>query len=178
MKCELHFSLTMSREGRSSKMSEWSKAAADRFRKKARFEQEQAEKLRREEHAKNEKAILDSNNLKLNASKMWDDLCNLFAAKCEEFNLEGAGTTLKSLRLDPNTLELRRDELQRKLVFDPQRYVIAMPGLEGRDIPRPVERPIEIKVKNGSELGYFRGSTLVPAERIVESFLDDLLGGI
>lgn len=157
-------------------MSEWSKAAADRFRKKASFEQEQAERLRREEHAKNEKAILDSNNLKLNAPKMWDDLCNLFAAKCEEFNQEGAGTTLKSLRLDPNTLELRRNESQRKLVFDPQRYVIAMPGFESKDIPRPVERPIEIKVKNGSELGYFRGSTLVPAERIVESFLDDLLG--
>lgn len=154
-------------------MSDWSKATADRFRTKAQSEQEQDERLRQEEHAKNQKAILDSNTLKLNAPQMWDDLCDLFATECEEFNQEGAGITVTSQRLDPNTLELRRDRSEMKLVFDPQRYVITVRGLEVSDTK---SRTIEIKV-NGEKLDYFRAdSTSSTAKRIVEQCLEDFLG--
>ena len=177
MKCELHFSFTMSREGRSIKtMSDWSKATADRFRKTARLKREQSEREKEQQLVRDKKALHDAEILKRDAPSKWDKLCDTFATRCTDFNTEDAGTKLTASRQGDNTIVIVRDSdspMKTTLVFDPQHYTITVSGLSVGDTK---SRQIEIKPKGGSELGFFEDSTLITAEQIAEHCLQDLLG--
>lgn len=58
-------------------MSDWSKDAASRFAAQQRVKQSQDAKV-----------IRDQNDLAANTAKSWTDLCELFRARCTEFNAE------------------------------------------------------------------------------------------
>ncbi len=58
-------------------MSDWSKDAALRFAAQQKTKQIQDAKV-----------IRDQNDFALNMSKVWTDLCELFEARCAEFNAE------------------------------------------------------------------------------------------
>jgi hypothetical protein len=178
MKCELHFSFSFG-EGDKQAMSDWSSSTAKRFRDKQRQEQERLEREKKEQLVHDQKALLDAEILKRDAPSKWDKLCDTFAARCTEFNAEGTGTKLTATRRDDNTLDVVRDAeppMKTTLVFDPQRYAIAVRGLYAPANAK--SRQIEIKPKGGSELGFFNSndSTLVTAEQIAERCLQDLLG--
>ena len=178
MKCELHFSFTISREGRTTKMSDWSSSTAKRFRDGQRQEQERLEREKEQQLVRDKKELLDAEILKRDAPSKWDKLCDTVATRCTEFNAEGAGTKLKASRQHDNTIVVVRDSdspMKITLVFDPQRYVITMSGLSVGDTK---SRQIEIKPKGGSELGFFnsKDSTLVTADQIAERCVEDLLG--
>ncbi len=58
-------------------MSDWSKDAARRFAAQQKAKQIQEAKV-----------IRDQNDFALNMAKVWADLCELFEARCAEFNAE------------------------------------------------------------------------------------------
>jgi hypothetical protein len=179
MKCELHFSFTISREGRSTKMSDWSSSTAKRFRDRQRQEQDRLEHEKEQQLVRDKKALLDAEILKRNAPSKWDKLCDTFATRCTEFNAEGTGTKLTATRRDDNTLDVVRDSdppIKTTFVFDPQRYVIKVRGLFTSANAQSSQ--IEIKPNDGSELGFFnsKDSTLITAEQIAEHCLQNLLG--
>ncbi len=179
MKCELHFSFTISREGGSTEMSDWSGSTAKRFRDRQRQEQERLEHEKEQQLVRDRKDLLDAEILKRDAPSKWDKLCDTLATRCTEFNAEGAGTKLTATRRDDNTLDVVRNSdppMKTTFVFDPRRYVIKVRGLFTSANAQSSQ--IEIKPKGGSELGFFnsKDSTLVTADQIVERCLEDLLG--
>ena len=179
MKCELHFSFSLSREGKGTKMSVWSSDTAKRFRDKQRQEQERLERKKEQQLIRDKKELLDAEILKRDAPSKWDKLCDTIATRCTEFNAEGTGTKLKASRQNDNTIVVVRDSdslTKITLVFDPQRYTITMNGLFSPADTK--SRQIEIKPKGGSKLGFFnsKDSTLVTADQIAERCVEDLLG--
>ena len=75
-------------------MSDWSKATAKRFSDREKAQNESAERENAESLARDKKALLDADTLRLNAPHMWEELRECFETKCKEFNSEGTGTTI------------------------------------------------------------------------------------
>jgi hypothetical protein len=146
-------------------VSDWSKDAALRF-----AAQQKAK------HTQDAKVIRDQNVLAVNAAKIWADLCELFRARCTEFNAEPGiehilscdtkrSLELKIIRSD-NAAMLRG-------TFDPKRHTIHFMG------PNIGKEKAEIKIEliEGSSKMRFVDSLerKLDPQDIVDISLTDLL---
>ena len=101
-------------------MSDWSKDAALRFAAQQTLKQGQ-----------DAKAIREQNDLAANIAKVWVDLCDLFKARCAEFNAEpGVAGTLTCDTKRTQELKIIRTDNAAMLrgAFDPKRHTIHFMG--------------------------------------------------
>jgi hypothetical protein len=110
------------RPGRSEgvAMSDWSRDAALRFAA-----------LQDTKKTQDAKAIRDQNNLASNIAKTWADLCELFSARCAEFNAEpGVAGILTCDTRRTQELKITRTDNAAMLrgTFDAKRHTIHFMG--------------------------------------------------
>ncbi len=101
-------------------MSDWSKDAALRFAA-----------LQRTKHTQDAQAIHDENHLASNIAKTWADLCELFRARCAEFNAEpGVAGILTCDTRRTQELKITRTDNAAMLrgAFDAKRHTIHFMG--------------------------------------------------
>jgi len=101
-------------------MSNWSRDAA------VRFAAQQKIKL-----VQDAKVIRDQNDLALHIAKVWADLCELFRARCNEFNAEpGVAGILSCDTKRTRELKITRSDNAAMLrgAFDPKRHTIHFMG--------------------------------------------------
>jgi len=101
-------------------MSDWSKDAALRFA---------AQQLTK--HTQDAQAIRDENHLASNIAKTWADLCELFRARCAEFNAEpGVAGILTCDTRRTQELKISRTDTAAMLrgAFDAKRHTIHFMG--------------------------------------------------
>lgn len=146
-------------------MSDWSKDAALRFTAQQKAKQVQDAKV-----------IRDQNAFHVNISKVWVDLCDLFGARCAEFNAEpGVGCTLSCDTRRAQELKITRSDNGTMLrgSFDAKRQTIHFMG------PNIGKEKAEIRIEVMDGTGEMRlvdnlERTLVPQD-IVDISLTDLL---
>jgi hypothetical protein len=101
-------------------VSDWSKDAARRF-----AAQQNAK------HTQDANAIRDQNLLAVKVAKIWTDLCELFIARCGEFNAEpGVDSILHCDTKRPQELKITRSDNGAMLrgTFDAKRHTIHFMG--------------------------------------------------
>jgi len=101
-------------------VSDWSRDAAVRFAAQQKIKQVQDAKV-----------IRDQNDLALNTAKIWTDLCELFRARCNEFNAEpGVAGILHCDTKRTQELKITRSDNAAMLrgAFDPKRHTIHFMG--------------------------------------------------
>jgi len=146
-------------------MSDWSRDAALRFAAQ--------QKTKQIERAK---AIRDQNDLALHIAKVWADLCELFRARCTEFNAEPGVTGILSCDTKrTQELKITRSDNAAMLrgAFDAKRHTIHFMG------PNIGKEKSEIKIEvieGGSKMRFvdILHRTLDPQD-IVDISLTDLL---
>ena len=101
-------------------MSDWSRDAAVRFAAQQKIKQ-----------AQDAKVIHDENDLALHIAKVWADLCELFRARCTEFNAEpGVAGILSCDTKRTQELKITRSDNAAMLrgAFDAKRHTIHFMG--------------------------------------------------
>ena len=101
-------------------MSDWSRDAAVRFAAQQKIKQ-----------AQDAKVIRDENDLALHIAKVWADLCELFRARCTEFNAEpGVAGILSCDTKRTQELKITRSDNAAMLrgAFDAKRHTIHFMG--------------------------------------------------
>jgi len=114
-------------------VSDWSKDAARRFATQQTAKQTQ-----------NANAIRDQNLLAVKVAKIWADLCELFTARCSEFNAEpGVEGILHCDTRRTQELKITRSDNAAMLrgTFDPKRHTIHFMG------PNIGKEKAEIKIE-------------------------------
>jgi len=114
-------------------VSDWSKDAARRFAARQKAKQVQ-----------DATAIRDQNVLAVNVAKMWADLCELFNARCSEFNTEpGVEGILNCDTSRTQELKITRSDNAAMLrgTFDAKRHTIHFMG------PNIGKEKAEIKIE-------------------------------
>ena len=146
-------------------MSDWSKDAALRFAAQQKTKQIQDAKV-----------IRDQNDFALNMAKVWADLCELFEARCAEFNAEpGVAGILSCDTKRTQELKITRSDNAAMLrgAFDPKRHTIHFMG------PNIGKEKSEIKIEaiaGGSEMCFVDNlQRILNPQDIVDISLTDLL---
>jgi hypothetical protein len=146
-------------------MSDWSRDAAVRFAAYQKIKQVQDAKV-----------IRDQNALALNTAKIWTDLCELFRARCNEFNAEpGVAGILSCNTKRTQELKITRSDNAAMLrgTFDPKRHAIHFMG------PNIGKEKSEIKIQvieGGSEMCFVDTlQRILNPQDIVDISLTDLL---
>jgi len=146
-------------------MSDWSRDAALRFAALQKLKQVQDAKV-----------IRDQNDLSFHIAKVWADLCELFRARCAEFNAEPGVTGILSCDTKrAQELKITRSDNAAMLrgAFDLKRHTIHFMGPNiGKE-----KSEIKIEVIEGSSTMRFVDilhRTLEPQD-IVDISLTDLL---
>jgi len=101
-------------------MSDWSRDAAVRFAAQQKIKQ-----------AQDAKVIRDENDLALHIAKVWANLCELFRARCTEFNAEpGVAGILSCDTKRTQELKITRSDNAAMLrgAFDAKRHTIHFMG--------------------------------------------------
>ena len=101
-------------------MSDWSRDAAVRFATQQKIKQ-----------AQDAKVIRDENDLALHIAKVWANLCELFRARCTEFNAEpGVAGILSCDTKRTQELKITRSDNAAMLrgAFDAKRHTIHFMG--------------------------------------------------
>ena len=101
-------------------MSDWSRDAAVRFAAQQKIKQ-----------AQDAKVIRDENDLASHIAKVWADLCELFRARCTEFNAEpGVAGILSCDTKRTQELKITRSDNAAMLrgAFDAKRHTIHFMG--------------------------------------------------
>jgi hypothetical protein len=101
-------------------MSDWSRDAAQRFAA-----------LRKTKHTQDAQAIIDQNHLASMIAKTWADLCELFRARCAEFNSEPGGTgilTCDTRRTQELKITRTDNAAMLRGAFDAKRHTIHFMG--------------------------------------------------
>jgi hypothetical protein len=101
-------------------MSDWSRDAAVRFAAQQKIKQ-----------AQDAKVIRDENDLALHTAKVWTNLCELFRARCTEFNAEpGVAGILSCDTKRTQELKITRSDNAAMLrgAFDAKRHTIHFMG--------------------------------------------------
>jgi len=146
-------------------VSDWSRDAA------LRFAAQQKIKL-----VQDAKVIRDQNDLALHIAKVWADLCELFRARCNEFNAEpGVAGVLSCDTKRTQELKITRSDNAAMLrgAFDPKRHTIHFMGPNiGKE-----QSEIKIEVIEGSSEMCFVDSLqrILNPQDIVDISLTDLL---
>ena len=146
-------------------MSDWSKDAALRFAAQQQMRQTQEGKI-----------IRDQNDLALRVAKSWADLCELFVARCAEFNAEpGVAGILTCDTKRTQELKITRTDNAGMLrgAFDAKRRSIHFMGPNiGKE-----KAEIKIEVIEGSSAMRFVDSLhrILDPQDIVDISLTDLL---
>jgi hypothetical protein len=146
-------------------MSDWSRDAALRFAAQLKTKQFQDAKV-----------IRDQNDLALNTAKIWADLCELFRARCAEFNAEpGVAGILSCDTKRTQELKIIRSDNAAMLrgAFDAKRHTIHFMG------PNIGKEKSEIKIetiKGSSEMCFVDNlQRILNPQDIVDISLTDLL---
>src|ERR1700730_4392437 len=146
-------------------MSDWSKDAALRFVAQQKTKQLQDARV-----------IRDQNDLALHTAKVWTDLCDLFRARCAEFNAEpGVASILSCDTKRTQELKITRSDNAAMLrgAFDPKRHTIHFMG------PNIGKEKAEIKIEaiaGGSEMRFVDNlQRILNPQDIVDISLTDLL---
>jgi hypothetical protein len=146
-------------------VSDWSKDAARRFAAQQKAKQTQ-----------DANAIRDQNVLAGNVAKSWADLCELFSARCSEFNAEpGVEGILNCDTKRAQELKITRSDTAAMLrgTFDAKRHTIHFMG------PNIGKEKAEIKIEvmdGGSNFGFVDNlQRRLDPQDIVDISLTDLL---
>ena len=146
-------------------MSDWSKDAALRFVAQQKTKQLQDARV-----------IRDQNDRALHTAKVWTDLCELFRARCAEFNAEpGVASILSCDTKRTQELKITRSDNAAMLrgAFDPKRHTIHFMG------PNIGKEKAEIKIEaiaGGSEMCFVDNlQRILNPQDIVDISLTDLL---
>jgi len=146
-------------------VSDWSKDAALRF-----AAQQKAKQLQ------DAQVIRDQNVLAANVAKIWADLCELFRARCTEFNAEPGGEGILSCDTKrTQELKITRSDTAAMLrgTFDAKRHTIHFMGPNiGKE-----KAEIKIEVVEGGSKMYFVDTLkrILNPQDIVDISLTDLL---
>ena len=146
-------------------MSDWSKDAARRFAAQQKVKQIQDAKV-----------IRDQNDFALNMAKVWADLCELFEARCAEFNAEpGVAGILSCDTKRTQEFKITRTDNAAMLrgTFDAKRHTIHFMGPNiGKE-----KSEIKIEVIEGSSQMRFVDNLrrILYPQDIVDISLIDLL---
>jgi len=146
-------------------MSDWSKDAALRFVAQQKTKQLQDARV-----------IRDQNDRALHTAKVWTDLCELFRARCAEFNAEpGVASILSCDTKRTQELKITRSDNAAMLrgAFDPKRHTIHFMG------PNIGKEKSEIRIEaieGSSEMCFVDNlQRILNPQDIVDISLTDLL---